>query len=170
MAVREILLLGNEILYKPSVLLEERDKEKANQVAKDLEDTLLDFRSRVGFGRAVAAPQIGELVRMIYMNLNGEVTVFVNPVIHFPDSETFELWDDCMSFPGLHVYFKRHKKCQVQYVDLAFNPQEITFEGDLAELFQHEYDHLDGILATQRAIDNKSFKIVNPSKVELNLG
>lgn len=164
MAIREILLLGNEILYKPSVPLEAKDREKALQVAKDLEDTLLDFRKKVGFGRAVAAPQIGESVRMIYMNLDGKVTVFVNPVIHFPDDETFELWDDCMSFPGLHVYVRRHKKCQVHYLDLAFQPHEIAFEGDLAELFQHEYDHLDGILATQRAIDSKSFKMVNPAK------
>lgn len=164
MAVREILLLGNEILYKISATLNHGEMEKSKAVAKDLEDTLLDFRSKVGFGRAIAAPQIGESVRIIYMNLQGEVTVFVNPVIHFPDSETFNLWDDCMSFPGLHVLVTRYKKCQVNYLDLDFKPQEVTFEGDLAELFQHEYDHLDGILATQRAIDNKSFKIVNPSK------
>lgn len=55
MAIREILLLGNEILYQPSVSLEATDRDKALQVAKDLEETLLDFRERVGFGRAVPA-------------------------------------------------------------------------------------------------------------------
>lgn len=159
MAIREILLLGNNALYQVSEPLTENQKEKAIQVVKDLEDTLLNFRQQFGFGRAIAAPQIGENVRILYMNLQGAVTVFVNPVIAFDHQETFELWDDCMSFPGLEVLVDRYKSCRVQFLDLSFKPQSIIFEGDLAELFQHEYDHLDGILAVQRAKSPKGFRI-----------
>lgn len=167
MAVKKILLLGDERLYAISKSLKIEDKALAEAVAKDLEDTLLDFRQKNGFGRAIAAPQIGKAIRMIYMNLQGKVTVFVNPVLHFPDPNQFELWDDCMSFPTLEVLVKRYTTCHVTYMNLDFEPCEITLKGDLAELFQHEYDHLDGILATQRALNEKSFRVksVTISKV-----
>ena len=167
MAIKKILLLGDERLYAVSKSLEKEDKALALAVAEDLEDTLLEFRQKNGFGRAIAAPQIGKALRMIYMNLQGKVTVFVNPVLDFPDEEQFTLWDDCMSFPNLEVLVKRYKTCHVTYLNLDFEPCEMTFTGDLSELFQHEYDHLDGILATQRALDEKSFRVktVTISKV-----
>lgn len=169
MPVKKILLLGDPQLYEPSLTLEPEDAPLARLVAKDLEDTLLAFRSRVGFGRAIAAPQIGAQVRMIYMNIAGDVTVFVNPVISFPDEEQFELWDDCMSFPNLEVWLKRYKRCHVDYYNLDWEPCAADFEGDLSELFQHEYDHLDGILATQRVLHEKGFRIkpaATPPSVE----
>lgn len=159
MTVKKILLLGDERLYHISKNLTEADKTLAEAVAKDLEDTLLDFRQKNGFGRAIAAPQIGKAIRMIYMNLQGNVTVFVNPVLSFPDPNQFELWDDCMSFPDLEVLVRRYKTCHVTYLNLNFELCEITFNGDLSELFQHEYDHLDGILATQRALSEKGFRV-----------
>jgi len=73
--------------------------------------------------------------------------------------EMMEVWDDCMSFPELLVKVKRNKRCKIHYKDLDWKNN--VLEGDLSELLQHEYDHLDGILAVQRAIDNKSFKIKN---------
>ena len=68
-----------------------------------------------------------------------------------------EIMDDCMSFPNLLVKVKRYAKCHIIYRDMEWNKQEMVLEGDLSELLQHEYDHLDGILATMRAIDNRSF-------------
>jgi peptide deformylase len=65
--------------------------------------------------------------------------------------------DDCMSFPNLLVKVKRYKKAVIKYKDLEWKDRQMNLEGDLSELLQHEYDHLDGILATMRAIDNKSF-------------
>jgi len=65
--------------------------------------------------------------------------------------------DDCMSFPGFLVKVERFKRCIVTYYDMQWRKQELHLEGDLAELIQHEYDHLDGITATMRAIDEKSF-------------
>lgn len=82
--------------------------------------------------------------------------VFINPVMTFPDVEMYELMDDCMSFPGLMVKVRRYRRAVIRYLDMDFRPQEMHLEGDLSELLQHEYDHLDGILATMRAVDNKS--------------
>ena len=84
--------------------------------------------------------------------------VLINPQITFLSEEMMELWDDCMSFPNLLVRLKRHKSCKVEFLDEHWQPQTWHLTDDLSELFQHEYDHLDGILATQRAIDDKSFK------------
>ena len=82
--------------------------------------------------------------------------VFVNPRLTFPDDERYVLLDDCMSFPGLIVRVERHRRAVIEYLDERFQPQRMELEGDYSELLQHEYDHLDGILATMRAVDNKS--------------
>lgn len=159
MAVREILLLGNEKLYKVCKEISKDEIDRANQIVKDLHDTMMEFRRKYGFGRAIAAPQIDEVYRIIYTNFDNNSIAFINPRIKFLGDEKFEIWDDCMSYPGLEVKIKRYKKCRVYYKNLDWKDCVIEFEGDLAELIQHEYDHLDGVLAVQRAIDNKSFRI-----------
>ncbi|HMM20862.1 MAG TPA: peptide deformylase [Selenomonadales bacterium] len=162
MAARDILLLGNDALYRTAREVTAEELEKAGQVMEDLRDTMLEFRRKYAFGRAIAAPQIGEGLRMIYMNVAGASTAIVNPRLEL-GPETFEVWDDCMSFPGLEVRLMRHRKCRLRFKDLAWQDRTMDLTDDLAELIQHEYDHLDGILAVQRAIDNKSFRI-NPAK------
>ncbi len=62
-----------------------------------------------------------------------------------------------MSFPNLLVKVMRYKKCTITYMTPEWKQQKMELDGDLSELLQHEYDHLDGILATMKAIDNKSF-------------
>ncbi|MBU5483729.1 peptide deformylase [Clostridium sp. MSJ-11] len=159
MAVREILLLGNENLYKACKEIARDELNKAKEIVEDLHDTMMDFRDKYGFGRAIAAPQIDELYRIIYMNFDNNSIAFINPRLEFIEDDKFEMWDDCMSYPGLEVKLYRYRKCKVYYKDLEWNDCILEFEGDLSELIQHEYDHLDGILAVQRAIDNKSFRV-----------
>lgn len=154
--VKEILKLGNAELYEISEKVTKEDIKFMDTWTKDLQDTLLDYRKTYGAGRAVAAPQIGIKKRIIYM-LTDKEYVFINPEMIFPDDEMYEVLDDCMSFPGLCVKVLRHKRAVIKYVDRDFTEQEMELEGDYSELLQHEYDHLDGILATMRAIDNKSF-------------
>ena len=84
-------------------------------------------------------------------------TIFLNPVLEPIGEAQMEVMDDCMSFPDLIVKVKRYQKCRITYRNLEWKEQVRIFEGDLSELIQHEYDHLDGILATMRAIDKKSF-------------
>ncbi|MCX6833725.1 MAG: peptide deformylase [candidate division Zixibacteria bacterium] len=158
MAVREILLLGNPALYQPAEPVSQDELSDLKSVAEDLRDTLLDFRHRHGRGRAIAAPQIGVRKRLIYWDA-GKPQVIVNPVLEDLSSETFELWDDCMSFPDLLVRVVRHRRCSVRFQDLEWNETVWQLKDALSELVQHEYDHLDGILATQRAIDSRSFAV-----------
>ncbi|MEY8439197.1 formylmethionine deformylase [Anaerotruncus colihominis] len=157
--VREILRLGNPALYEKSAPVTNDELERMRAVAVDLRDTLLDYRKRHQAGRAIAAPQIGVQKRMIYLQTD-QTIVLINPVLSFPDGEQMEVLDDCMSFPGLLVRVMRFKRCTVRFRDLEWNEQKLYFEGDLAELLQHEYDHLDGMLATMRAVDNRSFFFV----------
>lgn len=153
--VREILLLGNPKLYHISSPVNKDEIGLIKETVSDLHDTLMDFRNTYGAGRAIAAPQIGLLKRLIYMYIDKPV-VFINPVLQFEDGELMDVLDDCMSFPWLLVNVKRHKRCTIKFKDMDFNDSVMELEGDLSELLQHEYDHLDGILATMRAIDNKS--------------
>ena len=155
---KEILLLGNEELYQISEPLKKDEIENIKSIVQNLHDTLLDFKEKYHAGRAIAAPQIGVKKRLLYMFIDKPV-IFINPVLEFPDDEMMEVLDDCMSFPNLLVKVKRYKRCRIKYLDMDWKEQEMPLEGDLAELLQHEYDHLDGILATMRAIDNKSFVI-----------
>ena len=153
--VRDILLLGNPELYEPSTPVEGEDWKALPAWAEDLNDTLLAYREKYGAGRAIAAPQIGVKKRLIYMLLDRPY-VLVNPRLSFPDGETYELLDDCMSFPGLAVRVRRHRRCLLEYTDELGEGRSRELEGDLSELVQHEYDHLDGILATMRAVDDRS--------------
>lgn len=155
---KEVLLLGNKKLYEKSIEIKKEELETLKPVIEDLHDTLIQYRQVYGAGRAIAAPQIDIQKRLIYMN-TGEAVVFINPRLEFVENEKMEVLDDCMSFPGLYVKVLRYKKCIIHYRDINWNVCRMELEGSLAELIQHEYDHLDGILATMKAIDNQSFYI-----------
>jgi peptide deformylase len=156
--IRELLLLGNPKLYEVSVPVEKAELDKMAGLVQDLHDTLLDFRKCYSAGRAIAAPQIGVMKRLIYMHIDRPVA-FINPVLEEKSKAMIEVWDDCMCFPDLLVKVRRHKTCRIRYKDPHWIDQEIRLEDDLSELLQHEYDHLDGILAVSRAIDGKSFAL-----------
>jgi peptide deformylase len=160
--VREILLLGDKSLYNKSAEIGYNELNSISEVIRDLHDTLTDFRKRHGLGRAIAAPQIGVFKRLIYMNIDpmlklSEGVAFINPRLEFPTDEKMLVLDDCMSVPGLFVNVYRYKECVIHYKDNKWIDQKMILKDDISELLQHEYDHLDGILATMRAIDNKSF-------------
>lgn len=154
----KILKLGNPVLYEKSARVTKEELPSLSGSIKEMENILMEFRKLHGFGRAIAAPQIGLLKRIIYAYFNNQPAVIINPVLESLSSETFELWDDCLSFPSLLVKVKRHRYCTLRYTNEKWEEQRLELKDDLSELFQHEYDHLEGILATQRAIDNKSFK------------
>ena len=152
---RTILLLGDPELYEVSEEVKIEELQQMKQVQEDLKDTLLAFRARYGTGRAIAAPQIGVKKRVIYRHLDTPV-LFINPRLSFPEQDMIDVLDDCMSFPDLLVRVKRHKRCIIYYKDLEWNDCSMELEGDMSELIQHEYDHLDGILATLRAVDKRA--------------
>ena len=163
MAIRDVLLLGNPRLYDLSEPVLENDRPLLSSVVADLHDTLMDFRRRYGAGRAIAAPQIGVFKRLIYLHID-EPKVFINPRLERRSDELIEVWDDCLCFPDLLVKVKRHRSCEIVYQDLEWKQLRQRVEDDLSELLQHEYDHLNGILAVSRAIDGQSFALRSQRK------
>ncbi len=158
MTITNILLLGNPKLYEISKAVQEEDLKELPAVVADLRDTLLEFRRKHGAGRAIAACQIGYAKRLIFMFIDRPV-VFINPSLENKSQAMMEVWDDCMCFPDLLVKVRRHKSCTIRFKDMSFKEQTMKLEGDLSELLQHEYDHLDGILAVSRAVDAHSFAL-----------
>jgi len=152
-----ILPLGDPRLYEVSRPVGHDEVGSLTPVIHDLHDILFEFRARYNAGRAIAAPQIGVMKRLIYMHVDNPVVIF-NPVLTEMSVEMFELWDDCMCFPNLLVRLRRHCSLRLTFRDEQWKEQSWPLTDALSELIQHEYDHLEGVLATQRAIDNKSFK------------
>ena len=156
--LHKILKLGNSELYEISESLTRDEFPFALKKASEMHSLILEYRKVYGAGRAIAAPQIGYQKRMIALYIDRPV-VMINPLLFNHSDEMIELWDDCMSFPNLLVKVRRHKRCSLKFLDENREEQIWNLEDDLSELIQHEYDHLDGILATQRAIDDKSFAL-----------
>ena len=159
MASRDILQLGNPTLWQKSERVGDVSTTETAALIRDLSDTLASFREATGYGRGIAAPQIGSLKRMIFIRMQpaGFAGPLINPEIVWASDQTMELWDDCFSFPDLMVRVERAARIRVEYADERGANQIIEAEGDLSELLQHEIDHLDGILAVDRAISDKAF-------------
>ena len=154
MAVREILLLGNPVLRAKCEKVRSFSNGTGVRVIRDLSDTLADFKRKHGFGRGIAAPQIGETKRIIFINIDRPIALF-NPEIVKRSRAAMILWDDCFSFPDILVKVRRNVKVTVRFQDVEGTRHELLAEGGLSELLQHEIDHIDGILAIDRAIDSK---------------
>jgi peptide deformylase len=101
--------------------------------------------------------------RVIYLHID-EPVVIINPEIEWKSGEMIEVWDDCMCFPDLLVRVLRHQRIRLNFRDLDWKRRSLDLEGDLSELLQHEYDHLDGILVVSRAVDGKSFGLRSQRK------
>ena len=154
MATRRILQLGDPLLRTISAPVS--NPAGASAVVRDLRDTLHEFQRTHGFGRGISAVQIGEPVRLVYIEFEGTPYTIGNPEYEFQSAGKFRLWDDCFSFPDLLVYLERSHRVRVRYLDEAGQERHIEASGALAELLQHEIDHLDGVLAIDRALDSNS--------------
>jgi peptide deformylase len=155
MAARRIIQLGDPLLRETSTPV--TDLAPAAGVLAGLRDTLHEFQRANGFGRGISAVQIGEAVRVIYMEFEGAAYSLINPEFDFLSEEKFRLWDDCFSFPNLLVWLERSVTVRLHYVDETGARRELEASGAFSELIQHEMDHLDGILAVDRALDRNSF-------------
>lgn len=163
MPIKPILLLGHGKLCETAQEIKKEELPFIKNTVADLHDTMFDFRKKHGWGRGIAAPQIGVMKRLIYIHVDKPLAL-INPEMTFKSEELMELWDDCMSFPELLVKVKRHSICRIKYRDLDWNEKELLLDKDMSELFQHEYDHLEGILAVSRAIDGKSFALASEKR------
>ncbi len=154
MSIQPILLLGNPVLRQKARKVDAFGGEELKRLVDDLRDTLEDFRSKNGFGRGIAAPQIGVLQRVIFINVDQPMPL-VNPRITRRSRKLMSLWDDCFSLPNILAKVRRNLAIEVQFRDVDGKRHHLHAEGALSELLQHEIDHLDGVLTIDRAIDSK---------------
>jgi peptide deformylase len=158
MAVRKILQLGDPALRQIAdkhVFHPNGDAELSALVA-DLRDTLGHARRETGYGRGIAAPQLGVAKRVVFLQLSAaEPWPLVNPQIIQRSDEKIMVWDACLSFLAIFMQVERHREIIVRYQDLSGTTHEVRAgeERDLSELLQHEVDHLDGILCIDRVTD-----------------
>jgi peptide deformylase len=152
-----IVLLGDPRLRIRSQVVDDIQAPAFLNEKIRLQATLAAFRAAYGFGRAVSAPQIGVGKRFIALNLEGDAFVMINPEITWKHPDTFTMWDDCMSFPFLLVRVCRHQSISVRYTDEEGRTRHREhMDQATSELLQHEIDHLDGMLAVDRAVDRDS--------------
>ena len=159
MPVRPLLQLGDPLLRLKAVPVEDPAASEICDLAQDLADTLAYWRSNTGYGRGIAAPQIGVLQRVIFLKLPGvEPWPLINPEIIECSDEKIVVWDACLSFLSIFMQVERRRQITVRYQNLE--GETLTFdagdERNLSELLQHEIDHLDGILAIDRVTDVKT--------------
>jgi peptide deformylase len=159
MALRTILQLGDPRLREVALPVEDPTTPEIAALVKDLADTLAHWRSTTGYGRGIAAPQLGVRRRIIFLQLPVEQPwPLVNPEIVERSEEKIIVWDACLSFLSIFMQVERNRTITVRYQDLAGERHEFRAGDDrnLSELLQHEIDHLDGILAVDRISDLKS--------------
>lgn len=148
-------------LYGQPVLRQEADDVDENypDLKKLVENMYETMYESDGVG--LAAPQIGLPIRLIVIDadvlkdtfpeLEGVKMTLVNPELDIlTDSPTVSRSEGCLSLPGLSENVVRHEKVRLNWLDTDFVEHEQVFEGFLARIIQHEYDHLDGILYVDR--------------------
>jgi peptide deformylase len=119
---------------------------------RDLATRMLDMM-RQARGVGLAAPQVGHNVRMFVMNHSGEPTddrVYVNPILSDPDGGEETAEEGCLSLPTINAQISRNKSIKLQAQDLDGRPIEQIESGYIARIWQHEFDHLNGVLITDR--------------------
>ena len=156
MAVRTVRQLGDPVLREACKEAEDASAPEIRTLVEDLQDTLAFWRKTTGYGRGIAAPQIGVSKRVIFLRLPGEEPwPLVNPKIVERSAERIVVWDACLSFLSIFMQVERNRDITVQYQDLQGETREIQAGElrNLSELLQHEIDHLDGILCIDRVTD-----------------
>jgi peptide deformylase len=159
MAVKPILQLGDPRLREIALPVGNPSAPEVAALVKDLADTLAHWRAATGYGRGIAAPQLGVRQRVIFLQLPEEKPwPLVNPEILERSEEKIVVWDACLSFLSIFMQVERNREITVRYQDMKGQSHELRAgdERNLSELLQHEIDHLDGILAVDRITDLKT--------------
>jgi peptide deformylase len=164
MSVRAIIAVGDPILRRPAPEMSTDELRAAE--TQELIDDLIETRRAAG-GAGLAAPQIGELKRVAVVEVDEHtrypykplvaLTVMVNPVIEPLSEEQLLISEGCLSVPGLRGDVERHLEIAVNFLDRNGEKQRVVARGLTAGTFQHEADHLDGVLFLDRVTDPRSF-------------
>jgi peptide deformylase len=150
--MKAILQLGDPRLRLTSAPVTETDS-FLRQELQELANALQSFRDQYHWGRAIAMPQIGIAKRALAFDLGAGPFVALNPKLEWISPEKFELWDDCMCMPSIAVRVERARSVSFSFFDEHMHRKFFDqVPPALAELIQHEMDHLEGIVFTDRMI------------------
>lgn len=161
MAIRPILTIGNPLLRRVARDLQPHEigSLPLRQLIDDMVETM---HHEQGIG--IAAPQIGESVQAAVIEIDVDSSrypgqepfgqrVFLNPRITVLDPDEQGFWEGCLSVPNLRGFVERPRRIRVEYLDMDGAARVIEAEGFLATVFQHELDHLQGVLYVDRIRD-----------------
>jgi peptide deformylase len=164
MSVRDIVTVGHPVLRERAreLTLDELASPSIQTFIDDLIDTM-----RHANGAGLAANQVGEPIRIAAIEVNDNprypykpripLTVVVNPVIEPLDDELVEINEGCLSVPNLRGNVLRHVTIRLRYLDRDGVAHDEVTRGLTAGTFQHELDHLDGVLFLDRVQDPTTF-------------
>ena len=133
-------------------------------MVNDLKDTL----ASTGNGIGLAAPQINVGYRVALIDIPGPETrygpvtplpskIYVNPTISVVEDDVEGYWEGCLSVPNMMGFVERPQHIKVEFLDETGRKDSMELKGFLATVFQHEFDHLDGVLYVDRLKDTKMF-------------
>ena len=179
MTAKDIITLPNPKLHERSKRIGHVDDE-ARQLAEAMIAATLDWEAGRDheFGAALAAVQVAKLYRLVVVRNDFDnkedksFSVFVNPEIAKAEGEPTEELEGCLSVKDIYGSVARYPKVKVKALNLDGRPVRITATGFLARVFQHEIDHTNGVVFTDRVEDprklyrlqpNGKFTPVNPS-------
>lgn len=150
-----IYLYGSPVLKQRAADADLNDKEGLTQLISNMKETMKNAD-----GCGLAAPQVGQSIRVLVVNgddlaetypdLKGFSRTMINPVILEESEETSEYNEGCLSLPNLDAEVIRPRKITVRYFNEEFNEVEESFDDFASRMIQHEYDHLEGIVYTDR--------------------
>jgi peptide deformylase len=167
MAIRKIARLGHPVLRKKArdVTREEISSPEMRRLVRDMVETMHEYG-----GVGLAAPQVHESVRLAIIEYEDEqraeeggesvsqpLLVIWNARVKVLDEALSGFWEGCLSVPGMRGYVERPSKIEVNYLDERGKPQTLIAQGFLATVFQHELDHLDGLLYVDKISDKTKF-------------
>ena len=121
-------------------------------------------------GIGLAAPQVGLMTRMFVMGNPDQIDLVIpvfNPKIVDVEEEEVFIEEGCLSSPGLFIKIKRPQVIRVRYTNFLGITDTMQFSGMTARIFQHEIDHLDGVLYTSKA-NYLNLEIAKKQRIRLN--
>lgn len=150
--IKPIYAYGSAVLRQETKEIEEMTPE----LRKLIDDMYETMAASNGIG--LAAPQIGESLRLFLVDASsiedvkpeGFKQTFINPIIEEEWDAPWEFEEGCLSIPTIRENVKRHEKLRISYYDEDFNQKSEEFDGMVARIIQHEYDHIEGVLFTDK--------------------
>ncbi len=159
-SIPTILQLGHPVLRQKAEAVDDVLSDSARQLIKTLQAALANSQ-----GVGLAAPQIGIAKRLVIVASRPTArypyaplmppTVMINPSFAPLSDQQEKDWEGCLSIPGIRALVPRYSDIAIRYTDPEGQALGQTLSGFVARVFQHEFDHLDGLVYLDRVVDNR---------------